>query len=129
MAALQALILAASMAAAGLATAQEYQGKEGHLFACIRDGIRTYTANPLPTDSACRQLNYRWIESATKRPSDPPGTFMGYRCATDCSGHRAVYAWAARQGVSAASNCTGNSQSFVEGCMAYVDAMTRGEKR
>lgn len=48
-------------------------------------------------------------------------TFKGYQCTKDCSGHRAGYAWAQRKGITDASQCTGNSRSFVEGCMAYAE--------
>lgn len=46
--------------------------------------------------------------------------FHGYRCTKDCSGHKAGFAWAERKGIEDASNCTGHSQSFREGCLAWV---------
>lgn len=106
------------------ASAQTYQGSEGVLYACVRDGIRTYTASPLPTDSACRTIKYSWVDERPAQP-DPPGTFMGYKCSSDCSGHKAGYAWASKQGTSSVQNCRGSSKSFVEGCMAYVASKTR----
>ncbi|TIP06596.1 MAG: hypothetical protein E5X72_01685 [Mesorhizobium sp.] len=48
-------------------------------------------------------------------------TFEGYDCTADCSGHQAGYDWAERNGISDAIDCDGNSQSFNEGCQAYVD--------
>lgn len=48
-------------------------------------------------------------------------TFKGYQCSQDCSGHRAGYAWAQRKGITDANQCTGNSRSFVEGCIAYAE--------
>lgn len=45
----------------------------------------------------------------------------GYACTTDCSGHQAGYDWAKSTGVTTARQCSGTSQSFVEGCMAYVE--------
>lgn len=48
-------------------------------------------------------------------------TFKGYECTKDCSGHRAGYAWAEKKGVAHPSQCTGKSQSFVEGCKAYAE--------
>lgn len=48
-------------------------------------------------------------------------TFKGYQCTKDCSGHRAGYAWAERKGITSPQQCTGNSQSFVEGCKAYAE--------
>src|SRR5438132_13368076 len=37
-------------------------------------------------------------------------------CTQDCSGHEAGYKWAEEHDVSDASECGGNSQSFMEGC-------------
>lgn len=48
-------------------------------------------------------------------------TFKGYQCTQDCSGHKAGYAWAQRKGVTDPAQCTGKSQSFVEGCRAYAE--------
>ena len=47
-------------------------------------------------------------------------TFKGYQCTQDCSGHRAGYEWAKRKGVTSQQECTGNSRSFVEGCLAWA---------
>ncbi|RWQ60369.1 MAG: hypothetical protein EOS83_07345 [Mesorhizobium sp.] len=48
-------------------------------------------------------------------------TFNGYDCTQDCSGHQAGYDWAERKGVASASDCGGNSNSFIEGCQSYVE--------
>lgn len=48
-------------------------------------------------------------------------TFKGYTCKSDCLGHRAGYAWAARKGITDPSQCSGNSRSFYEGCVAYAE--------
>ena len=48
-------------------------------------------------------------------------TFKGDECTQDCSGHRAGYEWAERKGIDDASDCHGNSRSFNEGCIAYVE--------
>jgi hypothetical protein len=42
-------------------------------------------------------------------------------CTIDCSGHEAGYAWAEEKGIDDAADCGGNSQSFIEGCEAYVE--------
>ena len=47
--------------------------------------------------------------------------FHGYTCTDDCSGHEAGYEWAGQNGITDASECSGNSQSFIEGCQAYAD--------
>lgn len=48
-------------------------------------------------------------------------TFFGYECTEDCSGHEAGYEWAAENNASDIYDCNGNSQSFNEGCEAYVN--------
>jgi hypothetical protein len=47
-------------------------------------------------------------------------TFHGYDCTVDCSGHEAGYQWAEQHGISDPDDCSGDSQSFVEGCRAYA---------
>lgn len=48
-------------------------------------------------------------------------TFHGYDCTEDCSGHEAGYAWAEENYITDPDNCGGNSQSFIEGCIAYAE--------
>ncbi|MDR1081255.1 MAG: hypothetical protein LBQ79_09935 [Deltaproteobacteria bacterium] len=47
-------------------------------------------------------------------------TFFGYDCTDDCSGHEAGYDWAESSGVGDSDDCTGNSESFIEGCRAWL---------
>jgi len=47
-------------------------------------------------------------------------TFYGYDCTEDCSGHQVGYDWAENNDISDIYDCDGNSQSFIEGCEAYV---------
>jgi hypothetical protein len=49
------------------------------------------------------------------------GTFMGYECTEDCSGHEAGYGWAEENSISDPDDCGGNSESFEEGCRAYAE--------
>jgi hypothetical protein len=42
-------------------------------------------------------------------------------CNSDCSGHQAGYEWAQENSVSSESDCDGNSDSFNEGCVNYVE--------
>jgi hypothetical protein len=44
-----------------------------------------------------------------------------YVCTQDCSGHEAGFAWARENDVNDSSECGGNSQSFIEGCEAFVE--------
>lgn len=55
--------------------------------------------------------------------------FGGYPCKTDCSGHRAGYAWAERRGLESEDDCEGKSQSFIEGCYVYVDEQAEEAQR
>lgn len=49
-------------------------------------------------------------------------TFEGYDCEDDCSGHRAGWDWAERKAITNPGDCSGKSQSFIEGCQAYAAA-------
>ena len=42
-------------------------------------------------------------------------------CTEDCSGHDAGHQWAEDNQVQDADECDGNSESFNEGCRAYID--------
>jgi len=48
-----------------------------------------------------------------------------YGCTEDCSGHEAGFEWAQENDVTDTSDCSGNSQSFVEGCEAYAEELQR----
>ena len=45
-----------------------------------------------------------------------------FGCTEDCSGHEAGFEWA-KQNEITDGWCGGNSESFVEGCQAYADAI------
>lgn len=45
-----------------------------------------------------------------------PYTSWSRGCTDDCSGHDAGYEWAEEHDITDADDCTGNSQSFIEGC-------------
>lgn len=57
-------------------------------------------------------------------PTAPPErarrTFHGIPCTDDCSGHEAGAEWAQAHDLTDPDHCTGNSQSFIEGCMETV---------
>lgn len=48
-------------------------------------------------------------------------TYNGYECTEDCSGHEAGYEWAEENGIYDEYDCDGNSNSFNEGCLSYVE--------
>ncbi len=47
--------------------------------------------------------------------------FHGYPCTQDCSGHEAGYDWAEQEGIADPDDCSGTSNSFVEGCQAWAE--------
>ncbi len=63
-------------------------------------------------------------ERADERLSDASFEDVGdtSQCTEDCSGHDAGFEWARDHDVTDASECSGDSQSFVEGCEAYAGA-------
>jgi hypothetical protein len=51
-------------------------------------------------------------------------TYAGFNCAVDCSGHEAGYRWAEQHSIDDEDYCPdGDSESFYEGCIAYVRGM------
>jgi len=48
-------------------------------------------------------------------------TFHGYPRTEDCSGHEAGYEWAERRAIDDPDSCSGNSNSFIEGCRAWAE--------
>jgi hypothetical protein len=47
-------------------------------------------------------------------------------CTGDCSGHDAGFEWAKEKEITDSSDCGGKSQSFIEGCEAYAEAVEEG---
>lgn len=86
--------------AAGVET---YSGKAG--FGC--QYVASYFEAPRPP--------------VAPRIAQPPTRSGNYPCSSDCSGHRAGYEWARNRGISDQYQCTGNSQSFIEGCRAFTE--------
>lgn len=76
----------------------------------------TYRGRQIP-------LTYLCLEDSECLPGTFSSTamFKGYRCTVDCSGHEAGYQWAEDRGIYDPDDCGGNSQSFIEGCIAYAE--------
>lgn len=89
------------------------------VFRCTdSNGIPHYINYPR---AGCDELLVRvTIQQSTLQPVTVP-RFQGYGCTSDCSGHTAGYQWAERNGIGSPDDCSGRSQSFVEGCMAYAE--------
>jgi hypothetical protein len=67
------------------------------------------------------------VQSAGGGPS-----FAGCDCTEDCSGHEAGYDWADEKGIDdedVCDNLSTNSDSFKEGCKAYVNGDDRDDDR
>ncbi len=60
------------------------------------------------------------IQVSDTAASSEPLMFHGYACTVDCSGHDAGYQWAEDHDVDDEDDCGGKSESFIEGCKAYV---------
>jgi hypothetical protein len=73
----------------------------------------SYSSNEDPPESAP-------AEQSAETRSDNGLEFHGYDCTVDCSGHQAGYDWAEQQGIDDEDDCGGNSESFIEGCKAFV---------
>jgi hypothetical protein len=55
-------------------------------------------------------------------------TYGTFDCTVDCLGREAGYKWAEQHSVDDEDYCpAGNSQSFHEGCVAYIQDGTRGD--
>lgn len=54
-------------------------------------------------------------------PVPKASSFAGYDCTDDCSGHEAGWEWAEQQEIADPDDCGGNSDSFIEGCIAYAE--------
>lgn len=74
----------------------------------VRDGL-TYA-----------QFNSRRIMNAADG-------FSGFGCLESCAGHEAGFRWAAKHGVSKASECIGRSWSEIEGCAVFVSLKNDAE--
>lgn len=66
-------------------------------------------------------------QAAPSKTDAVPLTYRGYACLEDCSGHEAGYEWAEEQGVTDPDECSGNSDSFIEGCIAYAEEQQSSE--
>ena len=90
------------------------------VYRCVdAGGGRHYLAYPR---AGCDEITVVPSATSPPRPSQwrPAQTFYGYTCTRDCSGHEAGWEWAEENGIEDESDCGGNSDSFIEGCIAFV---------
>ncbi len=91
------------------------------LYRCAgADGVPLYTATPT---QGCVVVS-TYSPRVQPRIKPPRVTLPG--CSSDCSGHEAGYQWAARLDITEHADCGGNSNSFIEGCMEYVEEAHKG---
>lgn len=69
-----------------------------------------------------RYGRYDWEEPADPMDADVSAmTSPSFsNCTTDCSGHQAGYDWAAENGIENINDCSGESNSFIDGCEQFV---------
>ena len=72
-------------------------------------------------ESSNTLINEEIVASELDSSNDEQLIFKGYECTEDCSGHEAGYEWAEENSVDDSDNCDGNSNSFNEGCLIYVE--------
>jgi hypothetical protein len=82
------------------------------LYTCNKKESPSRTYSPSPTYSP-----YSYPAPVSR----PNLQFGNYGCTVDCSGHQAGYDWAESNSIDDEDDCTGNSQSFIEGCKEYVE--------
>tara|TARA_R110002124_G_scaffold99593_2_gene245736 strand:- start:824 stop:1216 length:393 start_codon:yes stop_codon:yes gene_type:complete len=103
-------------------------------------------------DSTSRRAYVDWDESSADGPVDISRTDVSpddaldraaeehldatyddlgrpYGCSEDCSGHEAGVKWARDNEVRDPGDCGGRSQSFIEGCEAYAEAIEQAAER
>lgn len=64
-----------------------------------------------------------YAEYETRRDSleGSAGSYEGYGCTQDCSGHDAGYRWAEDNDLTDPDDCGGKSWSFEEGCRSFAE--------
>lgn len=96
-----------------LAYGSEPSYEDGYRYGQDASDISDCTAEFGSDDEA-----FDWCAEAI---SERSGEFHGYECTDDCSGHQAGWDWAETHAIDDPDDCGGNSQSFIEGCMAYAE--------
>lgn len=87
----------------------------------LMEACRSKYPEPASTPPAPERTSGLFDDLIPSGRAARPQRFRGIPCTDDCSGHRAGYEWAERLQLQAATSCGGNSQSFIEGCLAWVN--------
>lgn len=81
----------------------------------------TEAAPPAYSDSDSNEDAMNATKDDDGQESQENPSFGGYPCTADCSGHEAGYQWAEEKSIDDPDDCSGNSDSFVEGCKAFAE--------
>lgn len=75
-------------------------------------------------DRRAPSLDYALVRAAVEL-ADVAYADLGepYGCTQDCSGHEAGVDWARENEIYSPDDCGGRSQSFLQGCKAYAEAV------
>jgi hypothetical protein len=87
------------------------------LWIVLGTALIVYVANSTDHDTHAKSTTKAIPEDDMDSSSSQ---FHGFDCKADCSGHQAGYDWAEEHDIADEDDCGGNSESFVEGCKAYV---------
>lgn len=94
------------------------------LFSCVRKQAENETvnlSNTSQTDITVGTVAVEGSQESSAISYTPSPTFNGYPCTSDCSGHEAGYQWAEENSITDPNECSGNSNSFIEGCESYAE--------
>ena len=95
-------------------------GMECNAYGCTASEIAQCNAYGCPTSRFGECNAYGCMAKAQNREDSTRSRlyFRGYPCTQDCSGHMAGYQWALKKRLSSPSQCSGRSNSFIEGCIS-----------
>ncbi|RBL28463.1 hypothetical protein BRN31_14925 [Xanthomonas oryzae pv. oryzae] len=102
--------------------------QQGAVYSYEKGGVRYYTTKP-PAGVPYKTINYFGRPQSPQRLTQarPAPRLYPYTggCTNDCSGHEAGARWAERRGIEGLDDCSGNSNSFIEGCQEYAAELQR----
>lgn len=92
------------------------------------DDASLAAADAVAAAEAAQEAMVRSPVTTALDPQPSPYTSADWRsfdtpCTDDCSGHDAGYQWAEAHDIETPDDCSGNSQSFIEGCEQYAQEL------
>ena len=102
--------------------ASQHEGSNGSATDSDRQGVQSEDSDEdtLDTSEAAQQSAIDELEDQTYE--DVMGSD---ECTEDCSGHNAGWEWAKKNEMLNPDDCSGDSESFIEGCKAYGEEVER----